>query len=349
MSADALPSAPRCLVVELWGLGDATIMTSLLQGLLARGWHVTVLAKPASRALLAPTYPAVEWIELDAPWTAFRGKYRLWAWPWRRLASVLRRLWAGRFDAAVSVRKDPRDAGLMALAGIPRRLGFATRLGRPFLTDALPSDPRAHRVDDWWALLDRLTGGTAPRLPPRLAAEPERKARFAALLRRPGEPLLAVHCGARIAVRRWPEASFRALLAALRGESRFRLALFPDPDGYGAGLADLADETLARIGLPDLVAALACADALVCNDSGPAHIAAALGVPVLALFGPTAPEWFRPFGEAHHVVIRDICAYRPCLDACRFPEPYCLTRLTPEEAWPEARDFWRKIAPPRLA
>jgi ADP-heptose:LPS heptosyltransferase len=59
-------------------------------------------------------------------------------------------------------------------------------------------------------------------------------------------------------------------------------------------------------------------------------MAAALDIPVIVLFGPTKPECFRPFGEQHLVVIRDICPLRPCFDYCQFPEPYCMTKLTPD-------------------
>jgi hypothetical protein len=55
------------------------------------------------------------------------------------------------------------------------------------------------------------------------------------------------------------------------------------------------------------------------------------------------PDWFRPWGDIHHLVIRDICPLRPCFDYCRFPEPYCLTRLPPQEAWPEIDAHIRQL------
>ena len=335
----------RCLIVELWGVGDLVMMTAALRGLLAEGWEVTVLGKPHARALLESTYPQVSWIAFDAPWTVFLGKYRLWCWPWRRLFGLFFDLRVRRFDAAVSVRKDPRDHLLMWLTGAKRRIGFATRLGRFFLNEAVPvSRPEAHKVEDWWEVQDRMLGAGKPHLLPQLVPDAGLVEKFRARFRENfgRKPVLALHCGARIAVRRWPEAYFRELVLKLRGEFDFGLVLFPDPDGYGSGLADLADVTLSGLSLPELVAALGCASALVGNDSAPAHIADAMGVPAVALFGPTKPEWFRPYGKEHLVVIRDICAYRPCFDYCRFPEPYCLTRLKPEVVWPEVWDYFRR-------
>jgi heptosyltransferase-2 len=138
-------------------------------------------------------------------------------------------------------------------------------------------------------------------------------------------------------VRRWPEPFFREIVERIRKEFDVAIALVPDPDGYGTGLAGLADLTFATLDLPGLLTLLRRSSVLLCNDSGPGHLAAALGCPVIALFGPTDPDWFRPWGNEHHVVIRDICPWRPCFDYCKFAEPICMTRLKPEVVWPEIR------------
>lgn len=324
------------LIIELWGIGDATLMTSVLQGLLAQDWEITLLAKPQTCALLKPNYPRIRTIEFDAPWTAFYGKYRLARWPWSGIFQVLRQLRQNRFDAAISVRSDPRDHLLMWLGGVKRRTGFLTRWSRLLLNDPIVArDPNAHRVEDWWKLQDRLTGHSGHHFPPRLVADASLVKQFRSRLGSDPRPVLMLHCGARIAVRRWPEAYYRQLIVALRKKFDFQLVLIPDPDGYGAALQDLADHAFPRLSLHELPALLGCAAQVLCNDSGPCHVVAALEIPVIVFFGPQRPELFRPFGEHHHVVIRDICPFRPCSDYCRFPEPYCLTKLTPDIACPE--------------
>jgi len=327
------------LIIELWGIGDATLMSSALQGLLAEDWDVTILAKPQTCALLKPNYPKIRTIELDAPWTAFYGKYQLARWPWLTLFRVLKQLRQQRFDAAISVRSDPRDHLLMWLAGVGRRLGFSTWWSRLLLNEPIVArEPDAHRVEDWWKLQDRLTGSSGRHFPPHLTPDAALVKQFHLRLGSDPRPVIALHCGARIAVRRWPEAYYRQLLLSLRQKFDFQLVLIPDPDGYGGGLADLADQTFSRLSLPELLALLSCATQVLCNDSGPCHLAAALGIPVIVFFGPQRPELFRPFGEHHLVVIRDICPYRPCSDYCRFPEPYCLTKLTPDITYPEVEN-----------
>ena len=199
----------------------------------------------------------------------------------------------------------------------------------------LDRDPNAHRVEDWWRLQDRVIGTTAPHLPPHLTADSVLVEQFRAQLGDETLPIVALHCGARIAVRRWPESYYREVIASLRRKFNFRLVLIPDPDGYGSNLQDLADFTFSRLSLPELLALLRCSTQLICNDSGPTHLAAALGIPVIVLYGPTKPEWFRPFGDDHLVVIRDICPLRPCADYCQFAENYCLTKLEPALVYPE--------------
>ena len=320
----------KLLVIELWGIGDLTMATPLLAAAVEK-YEVTLLAKPHARALLAATFPELKFIEWDAPWTVFTGKYRLWRWDWaevRRVVGELRRLDP---DVAVSVRDDPRDHFIMRLAGARRRVGFPTHGSRVFLSDPICRDRESqHKVEDWRSLTETLQLGVADERSPALVV-PDAVRR--------SKSKMCLHVGARISVRRWPLAYFADLIARLRTRFTFHLTIVPDPDGYGLELAPLADEFLPKLELDRLVSLLATYDILICNDSAPGHLAAAVGTPVLAFFGPSDPVRYRPWGDDNHVVIRDICPHRPCFDYCKFPEPYCMTRLTPEVAWPEIEKF----------
>lgn len=336
----SLPSStggrPKLLVLELWGLGDLTFALPLLHAATAAGWEITLVGKPHARALLEPTFPDLRFIAYDAPWTAFRGKYRLWKWDHPAWWRLLRRLRSERFDAAVSVRPDPRDHVLLWLAGARRRYGFPHRLSGPFLTDPVrQARPKQHKVEDWRALRGAL--GLAPVAgdEPALAHARYRSPAVDALFADVSKPVICLHTGARIAVRRWPLAYYVSVLGELRRRLDFHLLLITDPDGAGRELAPLADSVAPPMSLGELVDTLGRVELLLCNDSGPMHIAASCGRPVIALFGPTDPDWFRPWGTSHHVVLRDLCALRPCFDYCPFPEPYCLTKLLPETAAPE--------------
>ena len=75
---------PRLLVIELWGLGDLVIASSFLQAA-SKEFDVTLMAKPYAQDLQARFWPEVRVYPFVAPWTAFRHKYRLLSWPWRKM------------------------------------------------------------------------------------------------------------------------------------------------------------------------------------------------------------------------------------------------------------------------
>ncbi|HEY6328851.1 MAG TPA: glycosyltransferase family 9 protein, partial [Blastocatellia bacterium] len=72
---------------------------------------------------------------------------------------------------------------------------------------------------------------------------------------------------------------------------------------------------------------------LVCNDSGPMHLANLLDVPVVAIFGPQRPEWFGPRGNQDLVVFRPEIWCRPCIDYCVFDQPYCLRLVSTDDVY----------------
>lgn len=333
----------KLLVVELWGLGDLTLATTLLQPALD-SYEVHLLGKPHAAALLRSSYPKLRFIEWDAPWTAFTRKYEIWKWPWIKIFSVIRTLRREKFDVAVSVRKDPRDHLLMLLAGARERIGFSTKYSRHLLnrTAFVPPVSR-HRVEDWRELNNMLGFGreSFPRLSSSVGRTPADRGKN-------DRPLVVLHAGARISVRRWPEKYFAAIIQQMREQFSFDLTLVPDPDGYGTGLTSLADSVAPKLTIEELMALLRQANLLICNDSGPMHLAAAVGTPTLAFFGPTDSRVFGPWGVHHKIIARDLCVYRPCFDYCRFAENYCLTRLTPDEVWPEIRAHLVTLVDARL-
>jgi heptosyltransferase-2 len=335
-ASDSHPIRPKLLVLEFWGLGDLTFATPLLRAAQEQ-YDITLIGKEHAAPLLQASFPAVRFVEFDAPWSAYRDKYALWRWPWRQLLTHLAVLRRERFDAAVSVRSDPRDHLFMLLAGALQRFGFPVKGSALFLTHPLArTQPRQHRIEDWLDLGRALGFADIANAGPRLEHARYHQPTVDELIGHlTGKPLLCLHPGARIGVRRWPEHYFAQIVEKLRAHFDFHLILVPDPDGYGSTLRPMADAVLRPLTVPELVDVLGRADLLLCNDSGPGHIAAACGLPVIPIFGPTDPDWFRPWGADHHLVIRDICPWRPCFDYCKFAEPHCMTKLLPERVWPE--------------
>jgi len=336
-TSDSPDRRPRLLLLELWGLGDLTFATAFLRRAQER-FDITLVGKSHARPLLEPTFPEVEYLEYEAPWSAFRGKYHVWRWDWPTLGQLVGRLRRRRFEVAVSVRSDPRDHLLMWAAGARYRFGFPVKGSQALLTDPVERENRKqHKVVDWRALGEAVGLGDMSAAQPLVAHPRYRSPRVEKLVAGIEKPILCLHAGARIPVRRWPAPYFASLVTELRRSFDFHLLLMADSDDDRATLGPCADTIAPDLTVPELVDFLGRADLLLCNDSGPSHIAASCGRPVIALFGPTDPDWFRPWGREHHVVIRDICHYRPCFDYCKYAEPYCLTQLGPEKAEPEVR------------
>jgi heptosyltransferase-2 len=309
----------KLLVVELWGLGDLIIATPFLQAASQR-YELTLVAKPYATDLQRRFWPEVKVVPFIAPWTAFKGKYHLYAWPWREMFRLRHRLAAQRFDFGLSARWDPRDHLLLLLAGAKTRLGFP-RLGSGImLTKPLARpEPQAHRYENW-RIMAKTLGFEVPACET-LALPPQRPA---------GEIL--VHTGAGQPVRVWPLDRYRRLVARLR-QKGYRVQVACDPDQQDWWLAAGEWKVAAPHTVSELFTLADRAGAFVGNDSGPGHLAAFCGVPTFTLFGPQLPEWFAPLHSASQWLEGKACPYKPCSDYCRFPVPYCMANSGEEEVW----------------
>jgi ADP-heptose:LPS heptosyltransferase len=161
MERTALPEE-KLLVIELWGIGDLILSTPFLRSVTDK-YQVTLVGKRHACSTLGDTFPRIQFIEWNAPWTVFRGKYKFWHWNWPALFKVIHKLRLLRPDIAVSVRKDPRDHFLMWMIKARKRIGFGVHGSRMLLTDSLPfsRDKTRHVVEDWFAIASHLAPGNA--------------------------------------------------------------------------------------------------------------------------------------------------------------------------------------------
>ena len=305
----------RILLAQTSFLGDVVLATSLARAVEEARPEDELfwLVRPDAAALLRPGAGAERVLVFDK-----RGSDR----GWRGLFAAAKRLRGLHFDVAIAAQRSLRTALLLALAGIPRRIGFAGAPGALLYHERVPRRG-AHARDRLLALAAPL-GAAAENPPaPALAIDPAAARSFEAELRAagvaPGERLLLVAPGSAWATKRWPAARFAEAAQSLLGAQVDRVVVIG-----GAGDRGLAAEIAARLasgrvvdltGRTDtagMVAALSQATLVLANDSAPAHVAAALGVPVVAVFGPTVPEQgFAPLGASVRVVgLRLEC--RPC-------------------------------------
>jgi heptosyltransferase-2 len=261
---------------------------------------------------------------------------------------------AGPFDTALVLPRGLRPLLGPALARIPSRVGFGGRGRRLLLTHRVTGwRPwrRAHRRE-WFGLLalpfGASVGGPSALVPPPAAlAEADRLLR--ALGRRRDRLLVAMEPGAAYGPAKcWPAERFGDLAALFlaRGLDVVTVgtpATRPLEDlvarRAGEGLRRAAGRT------PDLAVLaglLARADLVVANDTGPMHVAAAVGTPVLALFGATDPAVSGPAGPGRVRVLHEPEPCSPCFRRrCPLPGHPCLERLGVERVLREALDLLR--------
>lgn len=255
--------------------------------------------------------------------------------------SVIGRLRRYGFDLVIDLQGLFRSGAAAWLTGCGTRIGFANaREGSPLCYThriAVPS-PEVHAVDRYLSVAHAL--GCIPAAPvfPVAPSEADREVvrtlvSRAGIVR--GDRWVAMHVSARWATKRWPLEAFTMVAQRLRREG-VPVALIGSAGDQAdarhvaerSGAVDLSGQTSLSV-LPALLQAAAC---LVTNDSGPMHVAAAMGTPVVAVFGPTSAVRTGPYGARHRVLSVPLPC-RPCFSrTCRNPVSMeCLTSIAPEQ------------------
>jgi len=333
----------RILVVRPYNLGDVVLSGPALRALrrAAPRARLDLLAAPAGAAV-APLLPevgevlvaSVSWQQLDPA-----------AVPAEEDLALLDRIRAGRYDAAVlltSFTQSPWPAAqLCRLAGVPVRVGTSKEFGGAALTHWVPSPPdELHQVDRALRVLARV--GVPPvdgRL--RLVVPDEARAAGRRVLAQHGVtgPYAVLLPGASCSSRRYPVDRFAEVAGLLAAAGLPVLvsgtAAESEPVSRVAGNRPGVLAAGGELDVPALAAALAGARVVVCNNSGGAHLADAVGVPAVVLFaGTEQPEQFRPRAVPAAV----LTVPTPCAPCRQLRCPYgleCLD-LAPERVAREA-------------
>jgi len=239
----------------------------------------------------------------------------------RRLLGALRAAWRlrwRRYELAVAPERSALTHMCAYLAGIPRRVGIAQLPRSVFLTDAITDDPAAHEVDNYLRLAALI--GTSDHLTHELKYVPTQMAleRALQLLRQQGFDRLpfrvALFAGGGVNPRtslfhkRWPAERYALLANQLMDRYRGGVVLLGDETERDLNFAirnDIGFPVLDLTGLLDLDgmgAVMQLCDAVIANDSGPMHLAVAVGTPTVGVFGPTSARNYGPYGKRHRAV-----------------------------------------------
>ncbi len=262
--------------------------------------------------------------------------------------SFVRELRRQQFDLVLDLQGLLRSGLMTAATGAPRRVGFdsAREGARWFYTDRVSADAEAlHAVDRYWRVADALgAGGEEKSFVVPLSEEARCWADEA--LRGLPRPWLMVAAGARWQTKRWPPSHFASLLRRVQG--RFGgTAVFigaaddiPLSQAVASGLTGPVLDLTGRTTLPQSAAVLARADLMLANDTGPLHLAAALGRPAVAPYTCTKVRLTGPYGERCRGVESRVWCQGSCLRRCRRLE--CMGELTPDRLWPHVEEVLRR-------
>ena len=320
------------LVIQTAFLGDVVLTTPLLTALAARNGPVDIVTTPAAVALVE-THPAVRRaVAYDK-----RGRDRGWG----GLRHLAQRLRAEGYERAYLPHRSLRTATLAFLARIPERIGFHD--GWPFFYTVVRRRPgEGHEVDRLLALAQQPAAAYAPSLHPTPEDERAAVATLSAAGIPDGSAFAAVAPGSIWGSKRWPH--FGELARQLATHTPVVVVGGPEDAGLGEEILRAVEGGKGRskavnvcgtLTLRQSAALIARALVLVTNDSAPLHVATAMGTPIVAVFGPTLPEFgFGPIRTGDVAVGVTGLECRPCSRhgpaRCPLGHHRCMRDLTPE-------------------
>jgi heptosyltransferase-2 len=336
-AAAAVVDPASILVVRYSALGDVVLATSILEPLRARfprariEWVTDGLYAPLLEGL--PEIAQVHRLAREGPNSALAVAARL----------------RGRFDLAIDLQNKLRS-GLLARSAAPLRAAFRRRTALRALLSLFGSDPplvRAHQTRLYAEALAPV-GELVPG-PVKVSLSPQARALADDALLGVSGPAVAIAPGARWATKRWPAERFAAVADALAAEGHAVVLCGgpSDRDAFAAFRAAARARVAADLSflpIDALAAALARMRLLIACDSGPVHLASAVGTPALALFGPTSTARWGPPPPGRALAIGLACA--PCSnhggDYCPEGHHRCLADLAPAAVLAAAREMLRR-------
>ena len=325
----------RVLVVRLRSIGDTVLATASLDAL--RRFLPDAQIDVLLESWVAPVLEGFD--AVDNVITVERGSTA-------SRASVARRLRSTRYDVAYNLHGGTTATLLMRAAGAKHRVGYSSYQYSRLLNHAAPSPTElwgkaaTHSVEQQLALLGWTGVPVSDRPPTRLAVTEEAMKSIAERLRAAqvdfAQPLALIHPAAAFDTKQWAtrnfarvaenlsERGFACVAIAAPNESQVVNALTEDSSASIKAFTDLS--------LPEVTALAARSRLFVGNDSGIAHIAAAVSVPSVVIFGSSNVAHWRPWTVAPAEVVREELPCQPCpgYTCGEFDAPECIRRVTVE-------------------
>lgn len=324
----------RVLVVRLRSIGDTVLATPSLRAL--RRFLPAARIDVLLEDWVAPVLDGCT--EVDNVLTVERGSTTA-------RARLIRQLRATAYDVAYNLHGGTTATLLMRLAGVRQRVGYASYQYSRLLNHAAPPAPllwrqeKTHSVEQQLALVGWTGVPVSDRPATRLTVTEEARRsvdeRLAARGINERIPVALVHPAAAFESKRWAVAGFARVVEHLDARGFRVVAIAAEHEA--TLLNALQTECAARLDvltntLPEVIAIAARSEIFVGNDSGVAHIAAAMSTPAVVVFGSSNAAHWRPWTAAPSEVVREEMACAPCpgYTCTEFEEPECIRRVSVE-------------------
>ena len=248
------------------------------------------------------------------------------------------------YDISIDFASGDRAAYLSLLAGVPYRIGFSSGEGwrRVILNRIIDIPNNIHTVMRYLLILDEALGLRTEDTAMELYTDKADDDHITELLKKNNleeKKIVVIHTGGRYWFKRWQADKWASLIDLIQ----FELGLSVVITGTENERKDIGD-TISRLKTPacsiagqttvlQLASLLKKAKLFIGNDSGPMHIAAASGTPVIALHGPTDPSVWGPWGKGHTVISSHVSC-SPCkVTDCVVEKGKCMEQISVEEVW----------------
>ncbi len=333
---NTLPNINKILVIRVDGIGDLLNSTPAI-ALLRESYpsaEITVLARPLNAPVLAGNPDVDRILIFDR-----KGKHR----GIRAQLQFYRQLRRERFQLVVAMQTAMWSHLVAFLCGATYRLGRYQKRFRSTLTHTWRGQYRkgeTHEVDRNLELVRLICKGEGKRkLVFHLSSDEiaAAKAHLTSWGLTPDTFLIGIHPGGSSFDKRWPEKRYAELADRLSHQYNAAILLLRGPEeaelvrniqaAMEARAISHAPESIRELG-----ALLSCCDLVVCNDSGPMHLTAALDVPMVAIFGPTDHVAWHPLSENASIVRRDMPCWPCSAHKCKIGWE-CTKKLPIEPVW----------------
>jgi len=301
----------KILIIDFHLIGDVVMLTPFILGLRKKypKSEICLLAGKWAPIVLKGFENELDKIyEVNVPWVKKNSYSQIFS-----LLKVIAILKKKNFDLGFDMRGDFRNSMILKILGIKKRIGYDLMLNGDFLTDVVPLNDNLVHLTDYHFNMGKFCGIF-------LETDTYRPTLKNVWLGKVND-LVGIHLGASLPLKQFPENYLAYLLTDLNNENslntRFRVFEIPEMPNLAKQLLELCHSKgmnahIYSGNLDEFLNGLSQCEKLYCLDSGPGHIAAAMGLEVNSYFGPTDPKFCAPIGNVNIMQKLDKPICWPC-------------------------------------